>query len=178
MNRGRVPEGTYHVWRRTTGPTRMFRDDLDYTLFCRRIERSIKKHGWVCASFVLMRTHFHFIVAVADDVLQPAMRDLFGPYAQEFNRRWGRTGHLRAGPYKLRRIKDDGDLQGAVRYVARNPVRAGYCEKPQDWLWSSYAGSAGYREPFPFVDDSLILGSIHEDRAKAQQLLRAIVEPP
>ena len=28
-------------------------------------------------------------------------------------------------------------IEGSVRYVERNPVSAGLCEKPQDWRWSS-----------------------------------------
>jgi hypothetical protein len=105
------------------------------------------------------------------------MRDLFGPYAQEFNRRHGRYGHLRAEPFKLRPVFGDGALRRVVAYVANNPVEAGLCELPQDWVWSSYAGSAGYRPQFPFVDDSRLLRSIHDDVDKARQLLREIVEP-
>jgi putative transposase len=177
-NRGRIPAGVYHVWRRTCGPIQMFRDDFDRTMFCRRVERSIATHKWTCVAFVLMSTHFHFIADVPHDVLSRAMQTFFGPYAQEFNRRWGRTGHLRAEPFKLRRIADDGDLQRTARYVARNPVKTGLCAAPQDWYWSSYPASAGYTAQFPFVNDSLLLGSLHEDRTKAQQLLRSIVEPP
>src|SRR4051812_10330121 len=176
QSRGHVPAGVYHVWRRTNGPTSMFRDDFDRTAFCRRLARSIDKYGWSCIAFVLMRTHFHLVLDVDDDVLQPGMRDFFGPYAQEFNRRHGRYGHLRAEPYKLRRIGDDRELRAAVRYVARNPVRARACKQPQEWYWSSYRGSAGYTKPFPFVDDELVLGSLHEDVTKARVMLREVIE--
>ena len=57
-----------------------------------------------------------------------------------------------AEPYKLRPVLDEADLCGVVRYVARNPVRADLCERPQDWRWSSYLASAGYAKPFPFVE--------------------------
>jgi putative transposase len=175
-NRGPVPEGVYHVWRRSAGPTQMYRDDTDRTLFCRRLAGTIAKYEWTLVGFVLMPTHFHLIVEVRDDVLQPGMRDTFGPYAQEFNRRHGRSGHLKAGPYKLRRIIDEVALDVAVRYVARNPVRAKLCLQPQDWTWSSYRGTAGLAPRFPFVDDELALASFAEDRAKAVPRLRAFVE--
>lgn len=154
----------------------MFRDDFDRTCFCKRLVKSIDRYGWTCIAFVLMRTHFHFVLEVADDVLQPGMRDFFGPYAQEFNRRHGRYGHLRAEAYKLRRVRDDRDLRGLVKYVANNPVEAGLCELPQDWYWSSYPGSAGYAKPFHWVDDSLLLGSLHEDVTKARVMLRDVIE--
>lgn len=176
QSRGSVPAGVYHVWRRTNGPTNMFRDDFDRTAFCKRLARSIDKYRWSCIAFVLMRTHFHLILEVEDDVLQPGMRDFFGPYAQEFNRRHGRYGHLRGEPYKLRPIWDDRGLRAAVRYVARNPVRAKVCKQPQDWHWSSYAGSAGYVKPFPFVDDRLVLETLHQDVRRARIALRDVIE--
>src|SRR4051812_10326428 len=99
-------------------------------------------------------------------------------YAKEFNRRWARSGHLKAAPYGLRRVWDEADLCGLVRYVARNPVRDKLCEQPQDWQWSSYLGSAGYARPFWFVDDRTVMSSFAEDRAKASRLLRVFVEIP
>jgi REP element-mobilizing transposase RayT len=176
-NRGRVFAGTYHVWRRTTGPIPMFRDDFDRQAFCTRLVTSMLRHGWTCHAFVLMPTHFHLVVSVLDDAMQPGMRDAFGPYAQEFNRRWARSGHLKAAPYKLRPVWGDFDLHNLVRYVARNPVRDGLCEHPQDWRWSSYPGSAAYAPPFRFVDDAIVMGSLDESPVRAIQLLRLLVEP-
>ena len=175
--RGRVHAGIYHVWRRATGPVDMFLDDFDRTAFCKRLAISIRRHSVNCVAFVLMPTHFHLVVEVDDDTLPVAMHDCFGPYAQQFNRRHGRNGHLRAAPYKLRAVDEtDHALRAIVRYVARNPVRSRLSLEPQDWTWSSYRGSAGYEPPFPFVKDELLIGSIHEDVTKARQLLRDIVE--
>jgi putative transposase len=155
----------------------MFVDDTDRTDFCRRLAGTIRRHRWTCTAFVLMTTHFHFVLEVDDDVLSPGMRDFFGPYAQAFNRRHGRYGHLRAEPFKLRPLATDAGLRILAKYVANNPVEAGMCEWPQDWRWSSYAGTAGYKPQFPFVDDRLLLGSIHDDAARARLLWREIVEP-
>lgn len=156
----------------------MFRDDSDCAAFCRRLARAIAKHEWILHAFILMPTHFHLVLSVLDDVLQPGMRDAFGPYAQEFNRRWARSGHLKAAPYKLRRVNDEADLCGVVRYVARNPVRAKLCANPRNWRWSSYLGSGGYSAPFAFVDDRAVMAAFHDDRAKASRLLRMFVEAP
>jgi len=157
----------------------MFRDDSDRASFCNRLASAIEKYGWFCHAFVLMPTHFHLIVTtVLDNVLQPGMRDSCGPYAQEFNRRWARTGHLKAAPYGLRRIWDEPDLCGVVRYVARNPVRDKLCDLPQDWQWSSYLGSAGYAKPFWFVDDRTVMAAFNENDTRARSFLRVFVETP
>ena len=176
--RGPVPAGVYHVWRRTAGPVPMFHDDLDRTAFCRRLTVAIRRYDWTCAAFVLMTTHFHLLLRVDDNVLSRGMHDLFGPYAQEFNRRHKRSGHLRAEPFKLRRLHSSGAIRVAARYIARNPPEAGLCELPQDWPWSSYAATAGYTQQFPFVADRLLVESLHDDVTRAQRLWREIVEAP
>jgi hypothetical protein len=56
----------------------MYRDDTDRTLFCRRLARTIEKYKWTLVGFLLMPTHFHLIVEVGANMLQPGMRDTFG----------------------------------------------------------------------------------------------------
>lgn len=107
-------------------------------------------------AFVLMTSHYHLLLEVGENRLQPGMKWLNGTYAQCFNKRHGRWGHLCGSRYSLVPIESRRQRMRAFQYVALNPVRAGLVERPQDWLWSSYAGTAGYAEPFTFVDDSPI----------------------
>ncbi|MES1247215.1 MAG: transposase, partial [Actinomycetota bacterium] len=111
-NRGTIYAGIYHVWRRTAGPVAMFKDDVDRTDFCNRLADTSTRYGWRCAAFVLMPTHFHLMLDLPENALQNGMHRLFGMYAQQFNRRWNRSGHLRAGPYKCRLIEGETDLLG------------------------------------------------------------------
>jgi hypothetical protein len=104
------------------------------------------------------------------------MRVLNAGYAVDFNRKYGRTGHLKGSPYGATLIEDDGHLLNCVRYIARNPVEAGLCDTPADWIWGSYRGCAGYDDGFPFVSEDVVLACLHEDRAKARRLLRLFVE--
>jgi len=155
----------------------MFHDDFDRTDFCNRLTRALTRFGWTCHAFCLMSTHYHLLVAVEQDRLQPGMHALNGPYAQQFNKRHGRKGHLRGSPYGARLISDDDDFLHVVRYIARNPVRAGLCSSPSDYVWSSYRGCAGYDVTgFPFVSNELVLRTYHDDVTQAQRLLRLHVE--
>jgi len=45
--RGTVYPGIYHVTRRSAGPIEMFRDDVDRTDFCKRLEQTIVRFEWV-----------------------------------------------------------------------------------------------------------------------------------
>src|SRR5581483_5492032 len=105
--RGPVPEGTYHVTHRSAGPIPMFLDDVDRMDFCRRLARTIARFGWTCRSFCLMTTHYHLLLDVKLDLLQPGMHRLNGPYAQQFNARHGRSGHLRGDRYSATPVETD-----------------------------------------------------------------------
>lgn len=36
-----------------------------------------------------------------------------------------------------RYIRDQNHFEKTLRYIENNPVKAGLCEQPEDWLWSS-----------------------------------------
>jgi putative transposase len=174
--RGPIAPGIYHVNRRSAGPVAMYVDDADRTDFCSRLSRTIVKFGWKCHAFVLMTTHYHLLVEVDQDALQPGMHMLNSQYAQAFNRRWARNGHLRGSPYGAKPIHGETQFLRCVRYIALNPVEAGLCAEPAEWAWGSYRGAAGYDAGYPFVTNELVWSSLHDDRARAQRLLRVLVE--
>jgi len=153
----------------------MFTDDVDRTDFCRRLIRCVRRAEWGIRAFCLMRTHYHLLVEVEENELQPGMQWLNGTYAQQFNRRHGRWGHLGGCRYSAASVDSERHLFRCFRYIARNPVEAELCAAPQDWPWSSYRGLAGYAKGFPFVDDRAI-HALFGREPTATGLLRAFVE--
>lgn len=100
------------------------------------------------------------------------MRDLNGVYAQAFNRRHGRDGHLFQGRYRAILIESDEHLLAAVSYVVRNPVRA-LCATPGEWRWSSHQAVVGQRPPGFLALDEL-LSYFAPTRERARELYRAL----
>ena len=146
--------GLFHVFTRCVyASPALYRDDIDRLEFLRHLARTTARSGWSCIAFCLMTTHYHLVVEVADDVLPKAMHSLNLAYAKAFNLRHGLRGRVQFRPYGASRIRADGDLLTRYRYVVRNPVRAGLCDRAEDWLWSSFAGTVGLADPHPFVDD-------------------------
>jgi len=174
--RGEIHAGTYHGTHRSAGPILMFRDDSDRMDFCIRVARVIDKQRWLCRAFCLMPTHYHLFLDVDENELQAGMQYLNGTYAQNFNRRHRRSGHLRGDRYFARPVESDGHMLQAFRYIARNPVAAGLCEQPQDWIWGSYRDCVELDSRFSFVTHEPIRAYFGSDRAKAIQLLRTFVE--
>ena len=75
----------------------MFRDDFDRTDFCNRLGKTIARFEWVLHAFVLMTTHYHFLLDVTVNTLSRGMKWLNELYAQTFNNRHGRRGHVFGG---------------------------------------------------------------------------------
>jgi putative transposase len=169
--RGVIEAGVYHVTTRSAGPIPMFVDDLDRTDFCNRLGRCVGKMGWRCRAFCLMTTHYHLLVEVDENRLQPGMHWLNGTYAQQFNRRHGRWGHLGGARYSATGVESERHLLRCFRYIALNPVIAAVRGQPQDWPWSSYRGTADYGRGFSFVNDNSI-----REFFRTAELLRTFVE--
>lgn len=174
--RGHLDAGRYHVRTRSAGRIAHFRDDVDRTDFCRRLSIAAKRFGWRCESFCLMTTHFHLLLDIPEDGLQRGMHWLNGTYAQQFNRRHGRWGHLCGARYSLTPIESRRQLVNTASYISWNPVNAGMCERPEDHVWSSFAGTAGVGDPFSFVDDRDLLKFFGGEPQAARRRFKTYVE--
>jgi REP element-mobilizing transposase RayT len=91
---------------------------------------------WKCHAYCLMSTHFHLLLETKRELLSRGMHRLNGLYAQGFNKRYGRKGHLFEGRFSAYVIDRDDHFEEAYRYVIDNPVQAGLCAEPGDWPWT------------------------------------------
>lgn len=93
---------------------------------------------------VLMHTHYHLLAETPHGNLSEAMKLVNGLYTQDWNRHHGRTGHVFEGRFVSVLIESNHYLRNVYRYIARNPVEAGYVSDPRAWPWSSHNALAGF----------------------------------
>ena len=125
MNRGRRFESIYS-------------DEQDYALFIDLLIEISEMWNAQIAAYCLMTNHYHLLVQTPDGNLSRCMRHLNSLYTQRFNRRHGYDGPVFRGRYKSILVSDDTDLLQLVRYIHRNPLRAGVVNEMQKYPWSSY----------------------------------------
>ena len=149
----------YHVTSRGTLRQAIFLDDYDRTQFLALLSRTWRLDGLVIRSYCLMGNHYHLDVETPRANVSAAMHRVNAGYAHYFNRRHAREGHVFERRYRSTLIATDGQAMATVRYIVRNPVRAGLCTAPEDWAWSSHRATLGLAPPPPFlaVDDALEL---------------------
>jgi REP element-mobilizing transposase RayT len=137
--REEVEGGVFHVFARGNDKRLIFKDDLDRRLYLRVLSSTVETCRWRLLAYCLMDNHVHLLVETPTTNLADGMRWMHGTYAGGFNKRHGRSGHLFQGRYGCVRITTDEQLWNVAVYIARNPVVAGICRRPEDWPWSSHS---------------------------------------
>lgn len=135
--RSELEDGTYHITARGAGGIPLFAEDVDRLDFLGLLERAVGRFSWTCSAYCLMSTHYHVVLEARRADLSRGMRWLNGTYAQRFNGRHQRRGHLFAARFSAWVVHDERHLEATLRYVLENPVRAGICRLPEDWPWSA-----------------------------------------
>ncbi|WP_058554458.1 transposase [Thiohalocapsa sp. ML1] len=89
-------------------------------------------------AWVVMPNHLHVVIETLPAVaLADVVRSWKGPTARAANLLIGRSGAFWERDYYDRYIRDDGHLAAVVRYVERNPVKAGLVARAEDWPFGS-----------------------------------------
>jgi putative transposase len=86
----------------------------------------------------VMPNHVHVMIRLrAEHSFEEVVRSWKNFTARKINQLVGRSGCLWAADYFDRLIRDEEHLVRARRYVRMNPVKAGLCQTPEEWRWSS-----------------------------------------
>ena len=100
----------------------LFFNDQRYTL-----------HAWV-----IMPNHVHALFTPAEGwALTKILHSWKSFSAREANKVLDRTGEFWQSEYFDRAIRDERGFIAAVEYIEYNPVKAGLCENPRQWRFSS-----------------------------------------
>ena len=164
----------WHVTSRGNEKRDIFRDDGDRLLFLSLLGATIRRFRWVVHAYVLMNNHFHLVFQTPEPTLSRGMHWLKGTYAQRFNRKYKRCGHLFQGRFQGILVEEQGYLNEVRRYTVLNPVRAGMVEDPGQYLWSSYRAHAGL-EPIPEWLASEWIFELDRERERCHQIYREYV---
>jgi putative transposase len=134
---------TYHVMARGNNKMNIFLDDLDHARALEILAEVVGAFAIELWAYCLMRNHYHLVLRTREPNLSLAIQHLNGRYAQWWNKRHGRVGHVLQGRFKAQVVETSVYLVRLCRYVLLNPVRAGLCAHPGDWCWNSYRNLTG-----------------------------------
>jgi putative transposase len=128
-----------HPFLTTDASRRIFESALE------RVRRSFRLHVY---GYVVMPEHVHLLLSEPEkDTLADALKSLKQGVARRLigdhplKPKTGLNGapqHFWQKRYYDFNIRNYPQFVEKLRYVHRNPVKAGLCERPEEWAWSSF----------------------------------------
>jgi putative transposase len=128
----------YHALNRGNGRAQVFHDPDDYHDFTRLLRQACARIPMRLLGYCLMPNHFHLVLwSIEDGDLSTWMQWLLTSHVHGYRMRYGGSGHVWQGRFKAFPIAQDDHLLTVLRYVERNPFRAGLVASAEDWPYSS-----------------------------------------
>jgi putative transposase len=145
-----IPGCPHHLIQRGNRRQCVFFCDEDRAFFLTLLGREAEKRGIAIWAFCLMENHFHLVaVPTRPDSFARGLGEAQRRYTLVINTREGWKGFLFQGRF-LSYPLDEDHQYAAIRYVERNPVRAGMVVRAEDYEWSS-ARAHVRKEPHPLL---------------------------
>lgn len=155
-----VPGLPHHVTQRGNNGAEVFFGDDDRRQYLLWLAEYASKYELKVWAYCLMSNHVHLVVVpTTEHALSSTLRALQMRYANRINNQRDTTGHLWQSRFYSCTL-DDQHLQAAVRYVERNPVRAGLGSRAEDYMWSSARPHCGLRRDPVLAHDLPLLDMV------------------
>ena len=183
----RVSSGgyAYHVLNRGVGRMRLFGKPRDFEAFEEVLGEAKRRVPMRLLGWCVMPNHWHFVLwPRGDGDLSEFLRWLTVTHTQRWHaaHRTAGTGPLYQGRFKSFPIQEDDHLLTVLRYVERNPLRAGLVRQADAWRWSSlwhrvHGDEAGLLDDGPLAMPRGWRRQVHSPQTEAEleALRRSVV---
>ncbi len=89
-------------------------------------------------AFVIMPDHAHFVLEPLEaGTVERSVQFIKGGYSYRMKKELGYRGEVWRQSFHDRRLRDERELQAAIAYTHRNPVRRGLCALESEFAFSS-----------------------------------------
>ena len=90
-------------------------------------------------AYCIMNNHAHILIETNNiEELSNYMLRLNCKYARYYNKKYNRVGYVFRNRYKSEAIYNEQHLCNCINYIYNNPVKAGMCNKPEEYKYSNY----------------------------------------
>jgi REP element-mobilizing transposase RayT len=172
-----APGALHHVIVRGIERKAIFKDRFDRNNFVKRLGTILLETDTPCYAWVLMHNHVHMLLKTGLTPIATVMRRLLTGYAQQFNRRHRRHGHLFQNRYKSFLCQEDTYFLELVRYIHLNPLRANVVKELKtlrQYSWCGHSALMGHIQ-YEWQDTGYVLRLFGKKAAAARKAYAAFV---
>ncbi|RYD04945.1 hypothetical protein N752_12215 [Desulforamulus aquiferis] len=153
----------YHIMLRGNNKESIFKNDADKERLIEVLKHKKELGEYFLYAYSIMDNHIHLVLKEGYDSLSRTMKRVGISYAQYFNKKYKRVGHVFQDRYKSENIDTESYLLAAIRYVHQNPVKAGI-GKIDTYQWSSFKDFINNVDCLVEIDE--VLGMFSEDKER------------
>jgi len=156
-----VPHYPHHVVQIGNRRQNVFFSDTDKELYLSLLTQNALKARVEVWGYCLMDNHIHIIaVPRHSNSLSMGIGGTHRQYTSAINNREGWKGYLWHGRF-MSYVLGEKHLYAAMRYVERNPVRAGIVKRAEDYPWSSARSHVGLARN-ELLSDNFLLSDVDD----------------
>lgn len=129
--------GIYHVIVKGINNEKIYNQQREKIYFKSIILKHLKTNPVEIYSYCIMSNHAHFIIRAEIQVLSAFMAAILAEYANYYNYKHHRNGHVFQNRFMSECIEDEKYFWTCMRYIHLNPVKAGMLKRPERYKYSS-----------------------------------------
>lgn len=160
--------GLYHVVQKGINGRALFYDRSDFEKYIEILHKTKQQSKFQIYCCCLMENHVHLLIEEGEENIEMIFKRIGISYARYFNRRNDSKGPVFIDRYWSESVCTESYFYEVIRYICQNPVKAGLCSHPFEYLW---VGCVGYEGPF-YLDEINRFTGIEES-----QLYDFVMEP-
>ena len=128
-----------HIMTQGINKTYIFEYEEDIKYYIKIMYELLKEYKIKIIAYCIMNNHTHMLVKVEKiEEISNYMLRLNSKYARYYNKKYKRVGYVFRDRFRSEGIYNDSQLYNCMRYIYNNPVKAGICNRPDEYKWSYY----------------------------------------
>ena len=115
----------------------IFDNDKDKKKYIRLMEKNNDEIENI--AYCIMSNHAHMLIKVDDvKLMEKWMHKVNSNYAKYYNKKYEKVGYVFNNRYYSQEILNEKHLFRCIKYIHDNPVKAGMCDRPENYYYSTY----------------------------------------
>lgn len=157
----------FHVITQGINKSYIFEKSEDIKYHIKTMYKLSAQHEIKIIAYCIMNNHVHMLIETYDiKELSKYMQRLNTTYAKYYNKKYNRIGYVFRDRYKSEGIYNEEQLYNCIKYIYDNPVKAGICNRPEEYPYSNYKKiNKNLKENYIFID-------IEDDKKTSEEVIQ------
>lgn len=158
--------GLYHIIFRGINRQDLFEENQDYKKLLEIIEKIKENEKFELYAYCLMTNHVHLFIKEQNmGDIKKIVHKILTRYVVWYNHKYKRSGSLIGNRYKSEPIENDVYYLSLIRYIHKNPIKAGIVHNIEEYRWSSYNDYIKLSDKLTDIEFALDMLSENRDEA-------------